>query len=227
MIRIPETIEKARNFQLELLGKLKFGHEFEFSHLKTIAGIDVSYTKEREILVAGLVLIDYPEMRVREARSDRFPIRFPYIPGYLSFREGPAILELLERMTEKPDLLMIDGHGIAHPRKMGIATFVGILSGIPSIGIAKKRLCGEYDMPDRLQGSSSPLYFQGEQVGYVYRSKTGVKPIYVSSGYLISQDKALELVKTTISKYRLPEPIRWAHQLVTGKRGEYQNRAIR
>lgn len=208
------SVKEAREIQLQMLRKLKFDDEFEFSHIKSIAGIDVSYDKKSNRLFAGVVVLSYPELIEIGKYYQIEEASFPYIPGYLSFREGPAIIRIFSKYELKPDLLLVDGHGIAHPRKLGIATYLGISLNIPSIGIAKKKLVGEYDVPGIDRGDYSFLKSEGEKIGIVYRSRTGVKPVFISPGYLIPLMKAFEIVKNLPGKYRLPEPIRKAHHFV-------------
>jgi deoxyribonuclease V len=138
---------------------------------------------------------------------------FPYIPGYLSFREAPAIFSAMEKLSLLPDLLIVDGQGIAHPRRIGIASFLGVLLGLPTIGCAKSRLVGKYEEPAPERGSWSPLIDKGETVGAVLRTRKGVKPVFVSPGHLVTLPEAIEIIMHCAVKYRLPEPQRAADSL--------------
>ncbi|GAB4169620.1 MAG: deoxyribonuclease V [Calditrichia bacterium] len=218
MISIPGTVAEANLIQKQLLEKLKFDSEFELSLINTFAAIDVSYIPDKNLQIAGIVLFSFPDMKIIEKKSAVSEISFPYVPGYLCFREGPGIFKVMKKLTTMPDLLMVDGHGIAHPRRLGIATYLGIVSGIPSIGVAKKKLIGEYQVPGVQKGSFSWLKHKEETIGVVYRSRSNVKPIFISPGYKIELNKSLEFIRLTIGKYRLPIPIREAHNFVTQER---------
>jgi len=154
---------------------------------------------------------------VVEAAVLEQPTRFPYVPGLLTFREAPAVLALLESLKAIPDLLMVDGQGMAHPRRIGIASHVGLLTGIPTIGAAKSRLCGEHDAPGSARGSRTPLLHRGEVVGAVLRTRSDVSPLYVSIGHRISLEAAIEWVLACAPRYRLPEPTRLADKLSKGQ----------
>jgi deoxyribonuclease V len=142
--------------------------------------------------------------------SCRGPVRFPYIPGLLSFRELPALLKLWKRIKKRPDLVFVDGQGIAHPRRIGIASHLGVLLGQATIGVAKSRLVGEYEMPARRKGSCSPLKYRGKKVGEVLRTRTAVKPVFISPGHLINVEDALRWALKVTGRYRIPEPTRQA-----------------
>ncbi|HSG31709.1 MAG TPA: endonuclease V, partial [Thermodesulfobacteriota bacterium] len=183
---------------------------------------DLSVIKEQKKLISGIVSFSYPGMEIIERVSRVVDETFPYIPGLLSFREGPAILQTLEELNHKPDLMVFDGQGIAHPRGLGIASFIGVLTGIPSFGIAKKKLFGDYTEPDVKAGSVSNLYHPEDKsiIGSVVRTKTKVKPVFVSVGHKISLDKSVELALEFTRGYRLPEPTRQAHLFVNEVRRE-------
>ena len=177
-----------------------------------IAGVDAAFIEEEELIWAAAVVMELPQLRVIETSVVSGRINFPYIPGLLAFREGPVILDALEKLSLQPDLILFDGHGIAHPQRAGIATHFGILLNKPTIGCAKTPLIGTYDKPDEEKGSHSSLTFNGEQIGLVVRSRTGIKPVYVSPGHLVDFNDSLQIVLQTCNRYRLPEPIRLAHQ---------------
>ncbi|MDD8021009.1 MAG: endonuclease V [Acidobacteriota bacterium] len=205
----PADFDKARQIQKELLGRLKLQplqKEPEF-----LAAADAAFTGTE--VLAAVLLFTFPELRLIETQRVRQPITFPYRPGYLSFREGPAIMAGLSKLAGRPDLILLDGQGIAHPKKMGLATFIGIISGLPSAGCAKSHLVGRYQEPGREKGRFSPLELKGEIVGYCLRSRTGVKPVFVSPGHLINLEDTLRIIQACLQGYRLPEPLRQAHQV--------------
>ncbi len=178
---------------------------------RLIAGADVSYDRGSDILHAAVVVISYPGLEVVEASGVTGRARFPYIPGYLSFREGPVVLRAWRRLTCRPDLLLCDGQGIAHPRGVGLATHLGILIDLPTIGCAKTRLVGTHDEPAREAGARVPLVHEGRRVGMVVRTRTGVKPIYVSPGHRIGLRAAARWALACCAGRRIPEPTRQAH----------------
>jgi deoxyribonuclease V len=185
-----------------------------------IAGADISYNKFSETVFAGIVVLSLPDLRIVETAGVRSVAKFPYLPGLLSFREAPSLLEAWEKLKTKPDVLMFDGQGIAHPRRFGIACHVGVLLDWPTIGCAKSILVGRYGELGLEAGSQSPLVDKGEQVGVALRTKSKVAPVYVSPGHLMDLDSAVDLVLRSTTKYRLPEPTRQAHLLVNRLRVE-------
>ncbi len=190
----------ARRVRLEPLS-----HEPE-----TIGGADVSYSRSLRRLVASVVVLRWPSLEPVEEAFVEAPVTFPYVPTFLSFRELPALLQALERLKRRPDLLLVDGQGIAHPRRLGIAAHLGVVADLPTIGVAKHRLVGEYEEPAPEAGSATPLYLEGEQVGWVVRTRTWVKPVFVSPGHRVTLADSLRWVLATCRGYRLPEPIRRA-----------------
>lgn len=179
-----------------------------------IAGADISFNKYEDTVYAGFVILDSRSLQVVAHSLVITEIHFPYVPGLLSFREIPALLKAWNLIPTKPDLVMVDGHGIAHPRRLGIATHFGLVTGTPSMGVAKKKLVGDFTEPGLSAGSYSELIHQNETVGYVYRSKNKVKPLFISPGHKISLSDVLTLINQTGGKYRLPETTRQAHLLV-------------
>ncbi len=182
-----------------------------------IAGVDVSVNQENGQGTAAVVVMSYPDFDIIEITYETCRVRFPYIPGLLSFRELPLIIAAFDRLHVKPGLVIVDGHGIAHPRRLGIASHFGLMVDIPVIGCAKSVLCGQYRQPAELAGSHSPLIDKGEVIGNVLRTKQGVRPVFVSSGNRIDLDDATKWVAATCRSYRLPEPVRQAH-LAAGNR---------
>lgn len=179
--------------------------------IKTVAGIDVGI--KAGMACAAVVVLTFPGLEVIAQSTARRAIAFPYIPGLLTFREGPAILDTLERMDRKPDLLIFDGQGIAHPRRMGIASHIGLLTDLPSIGCAKSRLCGRYQEPGSDRGSHIPLVDHGETIGAIVRTRTDVKPMFVSIGHRVDLTTSIAVVLSCCKGYRLPETTRKAHRL--------------
>ncbi len=180
----------------------------------TIAGADISFNKFSETVYAGIVVLSLPDLRIIEEAGVRSVAKFPYVPGLLSFRETPSLLEAWDKLQTRPDVLMLDGQGIAHPRRFGIACHVGVLLDLPAIGCAKSILVGKHGELGLEAGSQSPLVDRGEQVGVALRTKNKVAPVYVSAGHLIDLASAVDLVMRSTGKYRQPEPTRQAHLLV-------------
>jgi deoxyribonuclease V len=178
---------------------------------KFIAGVDAAFANEKVIAVA--CLYQYPELIPVEDIFAVTKVAFPYIPGFLSFREGPAIIEALNGLKIKPDLILFDGQGIAHPKGLGIASHIGVLLGLPTVGCAKSRLVGEYKGPGLKKGLRSLLTFHGNVVGVVLRTKDNVRPLFISPGHRTDLQTSIEIVLNCISKYRIPEPLRRADSL--------------
>jgi deoxyribonuclease V len=179
-----------------------------------VAGVDVS--TKGGVGRAAVVVLSYPELRPLKAAIAERELEMPYVPGLLSFREAPAILEALERLGELPDLLVFDGQGYAHPRRMGIATHLGVLLDHPTIGCAKSRLCGRHDEPGPNKGDWAPIRDGGEVVGAAVRSRVGVKPIYVSMGHRVDLGASIDMVLACCTRFKLPETTRWAHRVAGG-----------
>jgi deoxyribonuclease V len=182
-----------------------------------VAGVDVGFETGGTVTRAAVAVLGYPELELLETAIARRPTAFPYVPGLLSFRELPAVLEALARLREPPDLLLCDGQGFAHPRRLGIASHLGLLVDIPSIGVAKTRLYGSHDAVPDSRGAWTPLRANEEIIGAVLRTRPGTAPLYISSGHRISLETAIEYVMRCCTRYRLPETTRWAHRLASGK----------
>jgi deoxyribonuclease V len=181
--------------------------------VRTIAGVDCALLKEHTI-VAAAVLCDARTLEVTAAAGAVRPCRFPYVPGLLSFREAPAIIAAVGRLPGRADLLMCDGQGLAHPRRLGLAAHVGLLLGLPTIGVAKSRLCGRHGPVGRRRGSRTPLRHEGQVIGSAVRTRSAVRCLYVSVGNRIRLDEVVRWVVRCARRYRLPEPTRQAHILV-------------
>jgi deoxyribonuclease V len=180
-----------------------------------VAGLDCAFSKDGRRIVAAVVVIELPSFTVIETATATRKVDFPYIPGLLSFREAPACIDAIERLKAKPDVFIVDGQGIAHPRRFGIASHIGVLVDRPTIGCAKSRLIGNFDEPGRRKGNSSPLVDGDEVIGAVLRTRTNVKPVFVSVGHKCTLEDAIRIVLECTTRYRLPEPSRLAHQLVS------------
>ncbi len=201
------SVEKAKRIQKKLSEKVEILPLRK--KISYIGGIDVSV--KEDVGIACIVVMSYPHLKDVEVKTAKKRICFPYIPGLLSFREGPAIIEAIKKLSVKPDVFIFDGQGIAHPRGVGIATHVGVLLGISTIGCAKSVLCGTYKEPGIEKGSWTPLIYNGKKVGVALRTRSGVKPVFVSVGNKIELGQCIEIVLNCCTKYRLPEPIRKAH----------------
>ncbi|MGI9273616.1 MAG: deoxyribonuclease V [Endozoicomonas sp.] len=202
--------------------------EDDLAEVRRIGGVDVGFEAGGTVTRAAVAVLDFPSLELRDYVIVRQPTRMAYIPGLLSFRECPAILEALNRLKTLPDLLLCDGQGRAHPRRFGVACHLGVLTGLPTVGVAKSRLCGVHgDLPDA-RGSHVPLLASGknndEVIGTVLRTRRGVKPLYVSIGHRISLETAVDYVMSTLTRYRLPETTRWADALASN-RGKALERA--
>jgi deoxyribonuclease V len=213
----PTTLEEAQAIQQRLRTQV-ITHD-DFGEVRTIAGVDAGYEGDPQagqaIARAAVVVLAYPSLEPLDYVVARRPAPIPYVPGFLSFREAPAVLAALDELRVRPDLLICDGQGIAHPRRLGIATHVGLLAGIPSIGCAKSLLVGRHDpVPDE-RGAYVPLTHRGEQIGVVLRTRVGVKPVYISAGHRISLLSAIGFVMSCVTKYRLPETTRAADGLAS------------
>jgi len=186
--------------------------------VRLIAGADATFTPDGRSVMAAVVLWDLKAGELVTSSTAAQSCNFPYVPGLLSFRELPCILAAFRKLRTQPDAVLYDGQGLAHPRRVGIASHLGLWIGIPTIGCAKSRLLGSFDEPPRERGGQSPLWHNGEQVGVVLRTRDGVKPMFVSPGHLCDHASAVRLTLATATKYRLPEPTRLAHHLVSALR---------
>ncbi len=195
-------------------------HETELRRpVRLVAGADMALSPDGEGCIGAVVLWDAEARVVVEQCVAVCELRFPYIPGLLSFREAPVLLAALGKLKHTPDVLMCDGHGLAHPRRFGIACHLGVIIGLPTIGCAKSRLVGEYEEPSSRRGSRSSLTHQGQTVGTVLRTRNKVKPVFVSIGHQIDLDSAERIVLDCAARYKLPEPTRLADRLAAeGKR---------
>jgi len=182
--------------------------------INTIAGADISFNRFSDLIYSAIVVLSLPELRIIETASVRTTANFPYVPGLLSFRETPSFLECWGKLTTKPDALMLDGQGLAHPRRFGIACHIGLILDLPTLGCAKSILVGQHGELGLEAGSQSPLVDKNEVLGVALRTKKNVAPVYVSAGHRMDLNSAVELTLRSVTKYRQPEPTRQAHLLV-------------
>jgi deoxyribonuclease V len=210
----PTTVAGARKIQEQLHGQVVRKNMLGAVHW--VAGIDVGFEKKGKITRAAAVVLRFPELTLHEQAVVRMPTCFPYIPGYLSFREIPGVLQALSQLQTRPDLILCDGQGLAHPRRFGLASHLGVLTNLPTIGVAKSRLIGTYKEPGVYKGDWEPLLDKEETVGAVLRTRDNVSPLFISIGHRVSLKVAIDYVLRCTTRYRLPETTRWAHKLASG-----------
>jgi len=205
---------QALDLQRRLAGQVS--RNGEVTAPRFIAGVDISAGKAQEMATAAVVVLNYPELRLVETKVAQGRLDFPYIPGLLSFRESPLTLAACQQLTITPDLILVDGQGIAHPRRFGLASHLGLFLNTPTIGCAKSRLCGQHEEPGVEPGSYTEVIDRDETIGVALRTKLGVKPIYVSIGHKVDLQTAIHWVMKCCCGYRLPEPTRLAHLAAGG-----------
>ena len=214
--RWPRTLKAAIRLQQRLAPRVRL--QPLTLDVRIFAGADVAFSPDGRQVIAGVVIWDSREQTVIEQRTARVACDFPYIPGLLSFRELPGVLAALRQLTAVPDVVLCDAQGLAHPRRLGLACHLGLWLNIPTVGCAKSRLCGTFDEPPVSKGSARPLMHGGEKVGIVLRTRDRVKPLFVSPGHLCDHAAARRLTLAATTRYRLPEPTRLAHRLVSAER---------
>lgn len=207
------SVAGARELQAALARQVSLADDF--APPRVLAGFDVGFEQGGAITRAAAVLLDADTLQPLEAHVARVDTTMPYIPGLLSFRELPALVAALAMLTRTPDLVFVDGQGIAHPRRLGIAAHFGVVTGLPALGVAKKTLCGTFEEPGPLHGDHSALLHRGEQIGWALRSKPRCKPLVVSPGHRVSMESSLQWVMRTLAGYRLPEPTRLADRIAS------------
>jgi deoxyribonuclease V len=207
------NVARARALQIELAAQVRLVDDYP--PLRRVAGVDVGFEDGGAITRAAAVLLDSQTLLPVADVVARQPTRMPYIPGLLSFRELPALLQALSELPESPDLVFVDGLGVAHPRRLGIAAHLGVVTGLPTIGVAKSILVGTHDEVGPQRGDRQPLEYKGEVIGCVLRSKDRIRPLIISPGHRVSMATAPELVLAFGTKYRLPEPTRLADKLAS------------
>ncbi|MFH7829366.1 deoxyribonuclease V [Kluyvera chengduensis] len=203
-------LASLRAQQLELASSVIRDDRFNSDPPDLIGGADVGFEQGGEVTRAAMVLLKYPSLELVEYQVARIATTMPYIPGFLSFRETPALMAAWQQLSQKPDLLFVDGHGISHPRRLGVASHFGLLADVPTIGVAKKRLCGKFEPLPPEAGALAPLIDKDEQLAWVWRSKVRCNPLFISTGHRVSLESALAWVQRCTQGYRLPEPTRWA-----------------
>ncbi|KID58500.1 endonuclease V [Pseudoalteromonas luteoviolacea] len=208
----PTTQEDALQIQTSLANTVVMTDQF--NEIDTIAGVDVAYDEDNNQVVGAVVLLDAKTLQVIESCSVVETISFPYIPGLFSFREIPPLINAIKKLSMMPDLIVCDGQGIAHPKRFGMASHLGVLLDIPTIGCGKTKLIGEYDMPNPCKGSTSDLMHDETLIGKVLRTQKDIKPVFVSVGHKISIETAVQWIEKLTPKFRLPETTRQADQLV-------------
>lgn len=207
------SYSQARELQSRLAGRVQIKTFSKNSRL--VAGLDCAFTKDGKRIVAGAVVLELPGLEIIETKSATRKVAFPYIPGLLSFREAPVCIAAVKKLRCKPDVFLIDGQGIAHPRRLGLAAHLGLFFDSPTIGCAKSRLTGVFEEPAQAKGGYSGLTNAGETIGVVLRTRTNVKPLFISIGNRCTLKDAIKIVLACTTKYRLPEPTRLAHQFVS------------
>jgi len=201
-------VEKLKRTQLALASRVVLEDGFK-RPIRTVAGLDVAF--KGDLALGACVLLSYPGLEVLEVSVASSRPRIPYIPGLLAFREVPVMLKALRGLSREPDVVLVDAQGIAHPRRCGEATHLGVVAGLPTVGVAKRVLCGEVLDQPKWPDTWTPLYHEGEPVGFLYLSKAGCRPLVISPGHLVSLISALEIVRSCVRGHKLPEPTRLAH----------------
>ena len=207
------TTQQAKQLQTELRPQVT--QKDELHQIDKIAGVDVGFENNNTVARAAIAVLRYPELTALESKVARRKVYFPYVPGYLSFREIPSILAALSKVEHLPDLILCDGQGFAHPRRFGLACHLGVITDIPTIGVAKTRLIGAHDEVPNRKGAWKPLLDNGETIGSVLRTRRDTKPLYVSVGHRVCLPTATKIVLQCCTKYRLPETTRAAHALAS------------
>ncbi|AFZ04299.1 deoxyribonuclease V [Calothrix sp. PCC 6303] len=210
------TTQEAKAVQ-QNLRNLVINQDQFIEPIQYVAGVDMGFTEDGKVSRAAVAVLSFPDLQLVETSIAYRPTEFPYIPGFLSFREIPALLDALQKIKTTPDMILCDGQGTAHPRRFGIACHLGLLVDIPTIGVAKSWFIGQHDALADTKGSWQPLTDKGETIGAVLRTRSGVKPVYVSPGHRISLATAIEYTLNCTTKYRLPETTRIADKLASSR----------
>jgi deoxyribonuclease V len=205
--------EEAIQIQRDLKDSILL--EKTFSKVKTIGGGDVAYSKDKNLLAGAMVVLSFPEMETLDIATGFGKVLFPYIPGLLSFREGPVLIKLFQKLGVKPDIMIFDAQGIAHPRGVGLASHLGLWLDLPSIGCAKTPLLNEFDSPSPSKGSFELIRSGRQAIGAVLRTRDNVKPLFISPGHRIHLLTSIQIILTSCKGFRIPEPLRRAHHLST------------
>ena len=211
MLYYPKNYQEAVAWQKAMEGRVRV--EPLPRPPRLVGGADASYDRAGGRVFGAMAVFSYPDLTLVEEAGLSGPCPFPYIPGLLSFREAPIILEVWKTLRRPPEVLLADGQGLAHPRGLGIASHLGLLLDIPTIGVAKSKLVGEGDEPEKRAGAASPLILRGQAVGWILRTRTGIRPLFVSPGHRVSLMDCKEITLGCVRKYRVPEPLRRADQI--------------
>lgn len=214
------TPREAIALQRELAGRVRLRSGPK--HVCRVAGVDTGFADQGRLARAAVVVLSFPQLEALETQIAVEPTAFPYVPGLLSFRELPVVLHALEKLAILPDLILCDGQGIAHPRRLGIAAHLGVVTDLPTIGVGKSRLIGEYREPGREKGCVAPLMDARQRIGTVVRTRRAVRPLFVSPGHRTDHDSAIEWTLACTGRYRLPEPIRMADRVASARLGAAQ-----
>ena len=207
---LPRNLEEMRRLQREIAEKVVLEDRFK-KLITTVAGVDMAFSDD--LAVTACVVADYDSLKVKARKTSIARLDFPYIPTLLCFREGPPIIDIISSLEPKPDVFLINAQGIAHPILCGCASHVGVLANVPTIGVAARKLCGEYDRELREVGEYAPLYYGGRGVGWVLKSRGGCRPIFVSPGHMVSLNSSLDVVVKCIKDHKFPEPLYLAHMV--------------
>jgi len=218
------SFPEATRVQKNLSHQIRCTH-IDIASIETVAGVDVSFNKWDPTLFGAVVVMRLADFQILEMQTAICKVNFPYVSGFLGFREVPVLFEAFQKLNSAPDAVICDGQGLAHPRFFGLACHLGLMLEVPTLGCAKSRLVGEYKEPSVKRGASCFLYHQEKMVGRVVRTKNHVKPVFVSPGHLIDITSATQLVLKCTTNYRLPEPIRKAHQAVNELRLRHKKHA--
>ncbi|MGO2259938.1 MAG: deoxyribonuclease V [Hafnia alvei] len=210
-------MQALREEQVEKASQIVRIDDLGFEQPTLIAGADVGFEQGGDVTRAAIAVLRYPSLELVEYQIARIETQMPYIPGFLSFREYPALLKAWGMLQHRPQLVVVDGQGIAHPRRLGVASHFGLLADVPTIGVAKSRLCGQFAPLDAAVGALQPLNDKQEQIGWVWRSKTRCNPLFISPGHRISLPTALSFIQSCMRGYRLPEPTRWADAIASNR----------
>jgi deoxyribonuclease V len=213
-IHWPSQVAQAKIIQEQLRDQVVRTNEI--GHIGLVAGVDVGFEDKGKTTRAAIAVLDFPALTLHEQTIVRIPTTFPYVPGYLSFRELPGVMQALQKLRATPDLVLCDGQGIAHPRRFGLACHLGVLTGLPTIGVAKSRLIGQYQEPAASKGAWEPLWDKEEMIGAVLRTRDHVQPLFISIGHRVDLPTAVDYVLRCTTRFRLPETTRWAHKLASG-----------
>jgi deoxyribonuclease V len=212
-VRHPWNLTPSEAISLQDRLRKRVIPEDTFHQIRFVAGVDVSYDAKHKVAWAAVVVLTYPTLELKATSLAQREITFPYVPGLLSFREIPALIDCLQKLEAVPDIFICDGQGLAHPRRFGLACHLGVLIDLPSIGVAKRPLIGEYKPVPQERGAWRAIIDKGETIGAALRWRSHAKPIFVSIGHRVSLETAIQIVLNCSPRYRLPETTRWAHKL--------------